>query len=79
MKKEFKKIGFILVASVSLFLTACGGAEEPTTETPAETPTETPVEAPVEAPVETPVDTAAACDAGACEGGACDGAEKPAH
>lgn len=69
MKKEFKKIGFILVASVSLFLTACGGAEEPTTETPAETPAETPV---VEEPVVTEpvaVDTnAMACDEGACEG-----------
>lgn len=82
MKKELRKFGFVLVAATSMLAFSCGGAEEPTTETPAETPTETPAETPVEEPVTEPVteDTsaAAACDAGACEAGACEGADKPA-
>jgi hypothetical protein len=80
MKKEFKKIGFILVAAVSMFVVSCGGAEEPTTDAPATEPTTEPATEPVVEPAVEPAttDTAAACEAGACEGGACDGAEKPA-
>jgi len=66
MKKEFRKIGFVLVAATSMFAFSCGGAEEPTTETAPEAPVEAPVVVPVETPVV--VDTTAACEAGACEG-----------
>ena len=72
MKKELRKIGFVLVAATSMLAMSCGGAEEPTTETP---PTEPVVEEPVV--IEEPVveDTTAQ----ACEGAdACDATE-PAH
>ena len=69
MKKELRKIGFILVAATSMFAFSCGGAEEPTTETPPVTPeVEEPVVTPEPEPV--PADTMAACD----ESGACDAA-----
>ena len=73
MKKELRKIGFVLVAATSMLAFSCGGAEEPTTETAPETPvTEVPVV--IEEPVVVEVDTTGGA---ACEGGACDTA--PAH
>ncbi|MBI3136420.1 MAG: hypothetical protein HYZ14_17225 [Bacteroidetes bacterium] len=66
MKKELVKFGFVVFAAVAM--TACGGAAEETTETPAETPATTEPATTEPATTEPAVvDTAAACDA-ACEG-----------
>ncbi|MEJ2758256.1 MAG: ABC transporter substrate-binding protein [Anaerolineales bacterium] len=54
MRKSFKGLFFILVV-LSLLLSACGSAAEPTEEPMAE-PTEAPVEEPTEAPMEEPTE-----------------------
>jgi len=69
MKKELRKIGFVLVAAASMLAYSCGGTEEPKTETEPETP-----EVVVEPSCEP------ACDGTTCDGGdstetACDATE----